>query len=83
LFLLIAFVSYGLVELPKLFWRKANRPLRLKSLQFEIVGLKENLLKSKTKYEGILKLVKKYEETVKPGDPFYKHIQTILKKVNL
>jgi hypothetical protein len=56
LFLLIGFLGYGVVELPKLFWRKANRHLRLRYLQFEAVARRQALDASKKTLETTLKV---------------------------
>lgn len=80
LFLLICLLGYGLVEIPKLLWRKSNKDLTLKYVQFQLVGQREDLEKAKKELTITLKLVKKYSETIRETDPFRPFINIIIKK---
>lgn len=56
LFVVIALLSYGLVEIPKRLWRLGDRTLTLKAYQFELVGLLENLEKAKKELDDTMKV---------------------------
>lgn len=80
LFLLFCLLSYGLVEIPKKLWRQRNRALILKSVQFEAVGLLEELKKTKEELQTTLKLVKAYSDAVESESPFRPFMDTIIKE---
>jgi hypothetical protein len=80
LLLVILFLGYGLVEIPRKIWYRASRHQMLKYYQFKAVELHDELLNSQEKLEKILKTVKKFEEQTPEGDPWHPYVQSIIEK---
>jgi len=80
LILMMLFLGYALVEIPRKFWRNADRDYSMRHTYFKIVGLRETYEKAKKELDLALKLVKKYDEKVKERDPYRKYVDTIVKK---
>lgn len=80
LLLVILFLGYGLVEIPRKIWYQASRRQMLKYYQFKAVELHDELLNSQEKLEKILKTVKKFEEQTPEGDPWHHYVASIIEK---
>ena len=74
LVLCILLLGYGLVEMPRQFWRSANLPLMMKHLQYRIVGLVDELHAAKTDLRDTMRIVKFVEENTDELDPFKREV---------
>jgi len=68
LLLLVGFLGYGLVEIPKRIWRQSNRMHALKHQRFKVVGHRDAAEKAKKELDALLKLVKQYSESITAED---------------
>lgn len=61
LFLMVAFLSYALVEVPRRFWQKANRQYSLQHSFYKIVRYEEDYQKAKGELDTTLKVAFAYD----------------------
>lgn len=80
LVLLICLLGYGLVEIPRGFWRSADKEMELKRCRFEVVGARAALVAARESLAKTLRMIRRYEERVERSDPFWPYVKTILAK---
>eukprot|EP01128_Nolandella_sp_AFSM9_P011816 TRINITY_DN8730_c0_g1_i1.p1 TRINITY_DN8730_c0_g1~~TRINITY_DN8730_c0_g1_i1.p1 ORF type:complete len:775 (-),score=126.11 TRINITY_DN8730_c0_g1_i1:65-2275(-) len=78
LFVLICLLGFGLVFVPRNLWHKANRDLSLKYLQYQLASYFENVEDAHYELTRTLRLVRKYDSTMKPDDVNRHYIDNIL-----
>jgi hypothetical protein len=80
---LILLLGWGLVEVPRQLWRKANRPLAVKHHLYRIAGFQHELDEATLELNKVLREVKQASEDVPSNDPYRKYIELIINEAPL
>ncbi|XP_051875424.1 G-protein coupled receptor-associated protein LMBRD2-like [Pristis pectinata] len=80
LFLLVLLLGYGLVELPRSYWKAAQRGHLLAKAQFKAAKLMTEKVDAEETLEDVMEEVRKLNDTVKYNHPLRKFVDTILRK---
>uniref|UniRef100_A0A9J8DI28 LMBR1 domain containing 2a n=1 Tax=Cyprinus carpio carpio TaxID=630221 RepID=A0A9J8DI28_CYPCA len=81
LFLLVLLLGYGLVEIPRSYWRASCHGQLLAKTYFKAAKLMTEKVDAEENLEDVMEDVKTVSETIKYNHPLRKCIDTILKKV--
>ncbi|EPZ35123.1 LMBR1-like membrane protein domain-containing protein [Rozella allomycis CSF55] len=79
--LLVMFLGYGLVEVPRSFWNKANKKAWLLRMQFEAPKVKEELDDSIGDYEDALAEIREMKKRKDIPEPLKAYAQRLIRKV--
>lgn len=80
LFVLILLLGYGLVEVPRQLWRKANQAVALKFCAFNAVRLEGDLSEAQDELRKTLRQVRTIDAAMPRNDPYRKYLAEILQK---
>ena len=80
LFLLIAMLGHGLVNVPRRLWRRSRRELNLKRYFFDIARYEAKLYETSDSLKKTLKKVRKASEITTETDSYRKYIDIIITK---
>jgi hypothetical protein len=78
LFLIVSFLGFGLVHIPRYLWRISSVSLRYKYLSFELVNLNKDMHAAHKELDRVLKLIKKTSDKVRPEDPYRQFVDKIV-----
>lgn len=81
LLLLIAFLGYGLVAIPRLLWRLSSPATAFDRYCFALVKARDDLRCAEQDYEDTLRLVREYDRVIDRRDVFRKFIDTIISEI--
>jgi len=79
IFVLIGLLSYGLIFVPRKYWRKANVEQSIQHLQSKLAGYYDELEDYGYTLDQTLKVVRKYDETVPESHESRHYIDQIIK----
>lgn len=80
LFLLIAMLGHGLVNVPRRLWRRSRRELNLRRYQFDVALYDSKLFDCTESLKKTLKRVRKASEITPDTDPYRKYLDVIISK---
>jgi len=78
--IVILLLGYGLAEVPRKFWRKTDREGLLRYYRYKVFVHYEQYIEAEKELENAMKLVKKHDDQVKPGDDYRQYIDVIVSK---
>lgn len=81
LLLLIAFLGYGLVALPRLLWRLSSPATAFERYCFALVKARDDLRCAEQDYEDTLRTVREYDRVVDRRDVFRKFVDAIISEI--
>ncbi|RZF44375.1 hypothetical protein LSTR_LSTR007950 [Laodelphax striatellus] len=81
LFLLVLLLGYSLVEVPRTFWNASSRVHTLNHAYFKASKLSADKSESEECLEDVLEAVHSYACCIRPGDPLYGQLETIMHKI--
>jgi len=76
--LLVTLMGYGLVEIPRSIWRRANRSLMLKYLKYQMTTLQHGKLEAREFLSSTLKQVRKASDQMPTHNPMRGYLDTIV-----
>ncbi len=80
LFLLVLLLGYGLVDVPRSLWNKANSDLNLKQIYFKLAKLHGEKCDAEEKLEDVLNEIKTIAEKIRYNHPMRNYVDLIVKK---
>ena len=80
LFLLIAMLGHGLVNVPRKLWRRSRRELNLKRYYFDVARFDAKVFETEQSLNKTLKKVRKASEITTENDSYRKYIDILISK---
>ncbi|KAL7747871.1 hypothetical protein RI367_006806 [Sorochytrium milnesiophthora] len=78
LLLVVMFMSYGLVEIPRFLWYSADIGYSLKELEFRAPRIREDVETSKTRVVAVVKEIASIAKKVPMHDPLRRYVEDLL-----
>jgi len=78
--IVILLLGYGLAEVPRKIWRKTDREGLLRYYRYKVFVHYEQYIEAEKELENAMKVVKKHDDQVKPGDDYRQYIDIIVSK---
>lgn len=79
--ILIALLSYGIIDIPRSFWRSANRQISANYSLFMLAKYNDDIKTYKEALDKTLRLIKKYAQVVDANHENRKYLERILARV--
>lgn len=83
LIVLVILLGYGLVDIPRSAWHRSQANHSLNYSYFKVAKLRVDLEEAKSTLDNVCGEVKILLQKIRYNDPFYKYVDTIVKKVNI
>lgn len=83
LLLLIAFLGYGLVAIPRMLWQFSSPKTAFERYCFALVKARDDLRCAEEDYEDTLRIVQEYDRIVDRRDVFRKFVDAIISEIPL
>jgi hypothetical protein len=80
LLLIIIFLSYGVIEVPRVLWRKANLRRELKFMEFRTAVIHDRMFEANAKLDAAVRLIHAAAKTVPNSSPLRPYIDVLVSK---
>ena len=80
LLLIIIFLSYGVIEIPRLLWRRANLARNVKYREFKTAVIHDRIYEASAKLENSVRLIHAAHRTVPNSSPLRGCVDTLIGK---